>query len=348
MYSAIYTGWFEKFDYREKKADMPDRTVYGEQNSHPMHFTQPKTNIWTIGGGKGGVGKSLITASFGILLSRLGNKVLLVDADLGAPNLHTFMGIEGGERTLSGFFKGKIQNIGDAVTTTTIPNLGLISGSRDPLGVADLDINSIARLKEALRSVEYDYVLLDMGPGTSSNMLELFLMADEGILVTTTEPTSIENTYWFLKCLFQRKMKKISDEQQNGGGLKELLQNIFIGQNRHRIRTFADIFAMLRQLDMEQEQNLKAMMKNGGISIIINQTRKMEDMGIGISIQRACGSYFGIEIGFLDNICYEDCVGDSIRSKKPFIIQHNNSKAAKAMEICLSKLLRRTKQTVRL
>src|SRR3990167_2857367 len=109
-----------------------DRTVYGEQNSHPMHFTQPKTNIWTIGGGKGGVGKSLITASFGILLSRLGNKVLMVDADLGAPNLHTFMGIEGGKRTLASFLKGKLEDIGDTVIDTPIPNLELISGARDP------------------------------------------------------------------------------------------------------------------------------------------------------------------------------------------------------------------------
>ena len=194
MYSAIYTGWFEKFDYSERRADMlTGRTVYMKQNTYPIHFHQPKTNIWAIGGGKGGVGKSLIAVSFGILLSRLGNRVLLVDADLGAPNLHTFMGMENGKRTLSGFLKGKIQNIDDTVTNTPIPNLGLISGSRDPLGVADLDSNSIARLKAALKGVGHDYVLLDIGPGTSFNMLELFLLADEGILVTTTEPTSIEN-----------------------------------------------------------------------------------------------------------------------------------------------------------
>ena len=349
MYSAIYTGWFEKFDYREKKADMlTGRTVYMKQNTYPIHFHQPKTNIWAIGGGKGGVGKSLIAVSFGILLSRLGNRVLLVDADLGAPNLHTFMGMENGKRTLSGFLKGKIQNIDDTVTNTPIPNLGLISGSRDPLGVADLDSNSIARLKAALKSVEYDYVLLDIGPGTSFNMLELFLLADEGILVTTTEPTSIENTYWFLKCLFQRKMKKISDEQDDGGRLKGLLRDIFSKQDSYRIRNFADIFTVLRQLDMEQEQKLKAMMRNTGISIIINQTRKIEDLDVGISIQKACRNYFDMEIGYLDHICYEDCVGNSIRSKKPFIIQHDDSIAAKAMETCLFKLLRTAKQTGRL
>lgn len=342
-------GWLKKLAYRAVETDtLTGRTVFTEQNGNPMSLPQHRANVWVIGGGKGGVGKSLVTASFGILLSKLGNKVLMVDADLGAPNLHTFMGIEGGKLTLSSFLKGKIEDIGDIVMGTPIPNLELISGARDPFGVADLDVKSITKLKEALRNTEYDYVLMDIGPGTSSNMLELFLMADEGILVTTTEPTSIDNTYWFLKCLFQLKMKKISDEQHNNGRLKGLLQNIFNKQDLHRIRTFADIFAMLRELDREQEQKFKALMSDTGISIIINQTRKIEEMDMGISMQRACYSYFGMEIGYLHHICYEECVGDSIRSKKPFIIQHTNSNAAKAIEMCLHKLLRKTKQTGRL
>jgi len=342
-------GWLKKFAYRVVETDkFPDGIVYTEQNDNPISLPQHRTNIWVIGGGKGGVGKSLVTASFGILLSRLGNKVLIVDADLGAPNLHTFMGIEGGKCTLSSFLKGKIEVIGDTVIGTPIPNLELISGARDPFGVADLDSKSITKLKYALRNTDYDYVLMDIGPGTSTNMLELFLMGDEGILVTTTEPTSIDNTYWFLKCLFQLKMKKISDEQHDNGRLNGLLQNIFNKQDLHPIKTFANIFSMLRELDREQEQKLKTLMSDTGISIIINQTRKIEDMDIGISIQRACYSYFGMEIRYLDHICYEDCVGDSIRSKKPFIIEHTHSNAAKAMEMCLNKLLRKTKQAGRL
>jgi flagellar biosynthesis protein FlhG len=49
--------------------------------------------IWTIGGGKGGSGKSFITANIGICLSKLGVRVILIDADLGGANLHTFLGI---------------------------------------------------------------------------------------------------------------------------------------------------------------------------------------------------------------------------------------------------------------
>ncbi|MBW1720007.1 MAG: P-loop NTPase, partial [Deltaproteobacteria bacterium] len=51
-----------------------------------------KNKIWAIGGGKGGVGKSIFTLLLGDSLAQLGNKVIMVDADLGGSNLHTFAG----------------------------------------------------------------------------------------------------------------------------------------------------------------------------------------------------------------------------------------------------------------
>ena len=57
-----------------------------------MDNEQPM-KLWSIGGGKGGVGKSIFTMALGITLARLGNQVILVDGDLGGANLHTMMGI---------------------------------------------------------------------------------------------------------------------------------------------------------------------------------------------------------------------------------------------------------------
>ena len=299
---------------------------------------QLRAKIWAVGGGKGGVGKSLMTSSFGILLSRLGKKVLLVDADLGAANLHTFMGTEGSKLSISGFLKGEISSIEDVISKTPIPNLELISGAKDPLDAADINGNSITKLKEALRKTGYDYILLDIGPGTSSNMLDLFLLSDEGIVITTPEPTSIENTYRFLKCLFLRRMQKVIDTQNNGK-LKELVQKILSNQWPQRARTFAHIFEQLTQLDFESGQMLKTLMMDTGVSIIVNQIKKPEDKEVGPSIGMACYHYFGFEIGYLGHIAYEDCVVDSIRARKPLAVSYSNSMAAKAMEACMFRLV---------
>src|SRR5512147_3331371 len=90
-----------------------------------------KKEIWAIGGGKGGIGKSLITGNIGICLARLKQKVLLVDADLGGANLHTTLGIGVPELTLSDFLNRRIEDINGVVIKTAIPNLSLISGAQD-------------------------------------------------------------------------------------------------------------------------------------------------------------------------------------------------------------------------
>ena len=61
-----------------------------------------RRQIWSIGGGKGGIGKSLLAASLGWQLARLGKRVVLVDADLGGANLHTCLGLPGPSRGRAG------------------------------------------------------------------------------------------------------------------------------------------------------------------------------------------------------------------------------------------------------
>src|SRR5512136_1558160 len=58
----------------------------------PVAAPRTRRQIWSVGGGKGGIGKSLIAASLGWQLARMGRRVVLVDADLGGANLHTCLG----------------------------------------------------------------------------------------------------------------------------------------------------------------------------------------------------------------------------------------------------------------
>src|SRR5512136_2127644 len=93
--------------------------------------------IWTIGGGKGGSGKSFITANIGICLSKLGVRVILIDADLGGANLHTLLGISPPALSLSDFLKRRVSNLCDILIPTSIPNLQLLSGAQDLLNASD-------------------------------------------------------------------------------------------------------------------------------------------------------------------------------------------------------------------
>ena len=76
-----------------------------------LPLPRPRRQIWSIGGGKGGIGKSLLAASLGWHLARLGKRVVLVDADLGGANLHTCLGLPGPSRTLGDFIQRRVERI---------------------------------------------------------------------------------------------------------------------------------------------------------------------------------------------------------------------------------------------
>jgi flagellar biosynthesis protein FlhG len=161
--------------------------------------------VIAIGGGKGGIGKSLVAVNLAIELARREERVVLVDADLGGANLHTCLGIDLPRRTLSDFIERRAQRIEDVVTPTGIPGLGLISGAMDHLDAANPKYAQKMRLMRSIQSLDVDHVILDLGAGTHLNVLDLFLVSDHGILVLVPEPTAVENVYRFVKAAFWRR-----------------------------------------------------------------------------------------------------------------------------------------------
>ena len=114
--------------------------------------------IWAIGGGKGGVGKSLVTANISICLALMGYKVTSIDLDLGGANLHTCLGVPIPETTLSDYLSKRVRNFSDLQNETPIENLSLISGAQDDLGIANLKHMQKTRLISKLREIDTDFI----------------------------------------------------------------------------------------------------------------------------------------------------------------------------------------------
>ncbi len=290
-----------------------------------MGSEDPHThNVWPIGGGKGGSGKTFLAGSLGLLLARRGLQVLLIDADLGAANLHTVIGVAHPDRTLSDFIHRKADRLEDVVTKTNVPGLSFISGAGDNLDIANLIHSQKMRLLRAISRLSYDTILLDLGAGTSFNTIDFFLMANAGVFVTTPEPTSIENVYRLIRSVYFRKVRQVLREASFRG----LLQEAALRSNGSPVRNPEDLLRILKTCDPVQGEQVEESIKSFRFHLVLNQIRKQDNQQIGPLICRVCEKHLGIRVRFLGNILHDDRVHDALCRRAHFLDKYPYTQTA--------------------
>ncbi|MDX9730154.1 MAG: P-loop NTPase [Bdellovibrionales bacterium] len=276
------------------------------------------TAIWAIGGGKGGIGKSFISSSLAICLTKLGKSVTLVDLDLGSANLHTCLGLKIPSQTLSDFISGRVHDLNEISVPTEINGLNFISGFNDALNIADLDRNHKERLIHALRSIRTPYVILDLGAGTREPTLDYYLAADQTIDAVTPEPTSIENANRFMKSGFYRKLRQAESEL----GIQHLIEAAMDTRNELGIRSPADLIRHISQTNPHAGQRLLESVSDFQLQLLLNQVRTRQDIELGHSIKSVCKKYFGIEANYLGYIDHDNAVWQSLRKRRPLVMEY--------------------------
>jgi flagellar biosynthesis protein FlhG len=293
--------------------------------------------IWAIGGGKGGVGKSLLASSLAISLSRMGNKVIAIDLDLGGANLHTTLGIDLPKQTLSDFISKRVHEIDQCVVPSGIPHLEIISGANDSMGIANLRPAQKTDLLNNIRTLDADYVIFDLGAGTSYNTLDFFLFSDVGLITLLPEPTSIENAYRFIKSSYFRHLlhcQKLSE-------IRPLIEMAMDSKNSLGIKSPADLFREANKVNPESGMNLKREIEKFKPSVVINQTRTQTDIDIGSSVKTVCKKYFGIDMDYIGHIDYDSSVWQAVRRKRPLMLEFPNSKIVSSIEQIAHNLIKR-------
>jgi len=296
-----------------------------------------ENHILAIGGGKGGTGKSLVAASIAICLANRGNEVLLIDADLGTANLHTLLGLEPPRIGLSDFLTKKESGIDRVIIKTGINNLRLISGAQDIIGIANLSYGQKVKILGNIKKLDYRYILIDLGPGTSFNTLDFFLISHCGILVTSPEPTSIENTYRFIRSLLFRYLRKMISEKV----VRSLIDRAVMQRGGHRLYSVFDLLEAIEKIQPELGDTIASHLSTLDIKLIVNQARTTRDRAIGQKMAIAARKYFGIPIDFLGNISYDNKVRIGLLERKPLMACFPHSKAFEEITEISQKILPR-------
>lgn len=156
--------------------------------------------VLTVSSGKGGVGKSCLSAHLGTLLARSGLRVMLVDGDFGLANLDIMLGVQP-VATLEQVLAGEAR-LQDAVIGVE-PNLWLVPAASGVMNVRQSDLPTRQRIARLFDDCpwEMDVIIMDVGAGIQSNVLSLHSPAFKSVIVLTPEPTSLTDAYGLIKTL---------------------------------------------------------------------------------------------------------------------------------------------------
>lgn len=284
-------------------------------DDHQSQINVKSPEIWAVGGGKGGVGKSLVSIIIALELARQNKKTILIDADLGGANLHTLMGIKTPTRSLHDFVIRKYESMEEISIQTPVPNLRLVCGASEILSLANPQYAQKNKIVQNIMGLSADHVILDLGAGTSYNVLDFFLIANNPIVVVTPQPISIQNAYAFVRNTVYRRLSRMAGQQPS---LQNLIKTAMDPKNDSKMRTMSDL---LRAIGKSCNPDI-ANKLNGAIAkirpwIITNLARHERDSNAGRIIQMVAEKYLTISARELGAISYDPAVEKVVSQMKP-------------------------------
>jgi flagellar biosynthesis protein FlhG len=299
-----------------------------------MDKVKKQRYIWAIAGGKGGIGKSFVTANLGIALCERGKKVIVVDADLGSANLHTLLGIPQPPMSLDEFIREGMRSIKGVLTETGIPNLQLIAGAQDILALSNPKQSQTQKIIKHIRSLNADHIIIDLATGMAPSVFDFFLISDNGIILCTPEPTSLENAYQFIRGVFFHRWMNMATDKEIG----KLIEVAMDANNSEGIRTPLDLLERVDKLDKETGRMLRVGMQDFRPRLILNQTRNRKEADLGFAVRSVCRKYFGLELCYLGHILYDHNVYLAVQRGQPFFQDYPGSDVTECIRDIASRI----------
>jgi len=272
--------------------------------------------IVPIASGKGGVGKSLVAANLSIALGQAGKRVVLADLDLGASNLHLILGVPAPKAGIGTFLSGAAGKFENVVLDTDYENLRFVPGDAEIPGLANIKQSQKNQLVKRLLSLDADYLVLDLGAGTSSNILDFFLMSSQGLVVTAPTLTATLNAYLFLKNAVFRLLYASFGQRSKGYEYLESLRRDGASLQKAYIPA---ILEEVRKVDPERWAVAVERMSRFRPRLLMNMLEDPKDAEKALKIRRSCKEYLNIEIEHL-GVLYRDELQDiALGSRCPII-----------------------------
>lgn len=266
--------------------------------------------IFSVGGAKGGVGKSMVCSNLAIQYAQEGLKVALLDLDFGAANLHTIFGLSKPKSGWGDYFRDSSQSLSYFLSETKQKNLLLLPSSGFVPEMANLPSDEKISLIKKIKELEVDAVFLDLGAGSSLDMVDFFLIADFKILVTTSEPTALMNNFEFIKNVLYRSLKRMFQTH-------ETIQLLLEQFKQNPSSTLESFLQEVVAVDDWQAEHVERICRELSIFIIFNQMRKVEEAKAAFRLKKVCQRQLNIDLQYPGFIFFNDDIAASVQKMLP-------------------------------
>jgi len=293
------------------------------------------SQIIPVASGKGGVGKSLLSANLAVALGQQGKRVVLVDLDLGASNLHLVIGQRPGKASLGSWFTEK-SDFKDIIQATDYQNVSFIAGDSQIPDLTSLKYSQKIKLIRNLKNIDCDYLILDLGAGTHQFILDMFLLSPQGIIVSAPAVTATLNGYLFLKNVVFRLLyttfKRGTPGREYLEQLKKdsaTLQKLYIPQ----------LVQVLAKIDPQNTKLFISRMNQFRPRLVMNMIEDPKDADRATRIKNSCNQYLGLEIEYL-GLMYRDMLQDkALAAQLPVVVYKPQSVLGQALYRVADKII---------
>ena len=268
-------------------------------------YITKRPKVITVGGGKGGVGKTLFSLLLGLGLVHKKKKVVIVDADFRSPSLNSLLKIKSPAISLKDFFSQKNININDVIQKTNFKNLDILGGITGVLGYTEYCFKHCSSLEKNLHNIDADFIIVDLESGTSIEAINLFLSADERIIIANPNPMSIQENYSFLKLCQFKKLRDIFKKKSN---FFNLIKETYESNNS---KNFQKLKKELEKLSLTNDRIKLDYLRP---KLILNKIRNKNESGDALAFQIVCEDLLGVNLEFWGNIAYNNRMRSLIKN----------------------------------
>jgi flagellar biosynthesis protein FlhG len=305
--------------------------------------TSGTAKIIAIGGAKGGIGKSLLVANLGVFLTQLGKRTVVVDLDLGGANLHLYMGIWSLARRIDDFLTLKVPTIGDIMTPTQYGPT-LIGGGCGKLGTANLHFSRKLKLLRALKTIDADYVILDLGGDTTYNILDFYLAADQGFVLTTCEPASYLDAYGFIKMSLHRKLTRLFGVESKYRKYRDfevaqLIKTFIFANSATNGRHMSDLVKQMEQSKPTHHRLIKELLDGFRPGTVVTMCKAKDDVSELVSrLNKVSEKMLSIDLNHFGCVAYDEQIQKSAKELVPSVAKAPDGAFANALRRIVLKM----------